>query len=271
MDDLDLKNFAVELCRTAGTEAREYFRARDTLAVDRKGAQDWVSEADQNVEKMIREHLARTRPDDGVFGEEHGASPGASGFSWVIDPIDGTTNFVNGIPVWTIVLAGVCGGRTQIGVIHDPNNDETFVAVRGGGATLNGKSICVAEGVMLDSGTVAVGYSNRVEGSNVVPLIAALVERGAMFHRNASGALSLAYVAAGRLLGYLEEHMNAWDCLAGQLLVEEAGGKVEEQNADAMIAQGGRVVVGTQAVFHDLQSMANAAWPGPDQPIDRQP
>lgn len=256
------RDFAVDLCREAGEAAKGYFANRGTLAVDMKGAQDWVSEADKNVELLIRARLAADFPDDGIFGEEHGASPGKSGFDWVIDPIDGTTNFVNGIPAWAIVLAGVSDGRTQVGVIHDPMAGETFAAHRGGGAALNGAPMRVADGVTLESGTVAVGYSNRIEAANVVPVIAALVARGAMFHRNASGALSLAYVAAGRLLGYVEEHMNAWDCLAGQLLVEEAGGRVEAQDAGVMIRDGGRVIAGSRDVFDELTAIAESAWAG---------
>lgn len=252
--------FAVKLCREAGQLALSYFADRSELVVDKKGAQDWVSEADRNVELLIRKRLAEAWPDDGVYGEEHAPTPGTSGFNWVIDPIDGTTNFVNGIPSWTIVLAGVAAGRTEVAVIHDPNVDETYAARRGTGATLNGLDMRVAAGTELESGTVAVGYSNRVEASNVIPVVAGLIARGAMFHRNASGALSIAYVAAGRLLGYVEEHMNAWDCLAGQLLVEEAGGRVEPQDADDMIRAGGRVVVGTPDVFDTLVALADDAW-----------
>lgn len=256
----DRRAFAVELCREAGKLAVSYFADPASLSVDRKGAQDWVSEADRNVELLIRKRLAEAWPEDGVYGEEHDPTPGTSGFDWVIDPIDGTTNFVNGIPAWTIVLAGVRDGRTEIGVIYDPNVDEIYVALRGQGATLNGAPMVVATGTGLDSGTVAVGYSNRVEAGNVLPVIAELIALGAMYHRNASGALSIAYVAAGRLLGYMEEHMNAWDCLAGQLLVEEAGGRVEVQDAGDMIRDGGRVVVGTPDVFDALVSIADDAW-----------
>ena len=109
----------------------------------------------------------------------------------------------------------------------------------------------VASGTALESGTVSIGYSNRVEAAHVVPVIADLVARGALYHRNASGALSLAYVAAGRMLGYVEEHMNAWDCLAGQLMIEEAGGVIEDQDAGQMIREGGRVIAGTPDVFGD--------------------
>ncbi|WP_300019372.1 inositol monophosphatase family protein [uncultured Roseobacter sp.] len=252
--------FAIDLCQSAGRKAREYFENRDQLNVDQKGAQDWVSDADRNVEVFIREQIAAGWPEDGIFGEEHGDTAGQSGFDWVIDPIDGTTNFVNGIPNWTVVLAGVSDGKTQVGVIHDPITNETFSAVRGGGATLNGAPMHVATGTALENGTVAVGYSNRVTAESIVPVVGALIAQGAMFHRNGSGALSLAYVASGRLLGYLEEHMNAWDCLAGQLMIAEAGGVVEAQNADDMIRGGGRVITGTPDVFDTLKGIATSAW-----------
>ena len=261
MDQLsERRDFAVAVCKEAGVVASRYFADRGALVIDQKGAQDWVSEADKNVEIFIRQRIAEDWPEDGIFGEEHADSKGTSGFDWVIDPIDGTTNFVNGIPAWTIVLAGVSEGQTQVGVIHEPNVDETYVATRGGGARLNGAEMQVAAGVALKDGTVSVGYSNRIEARHVVPVVADLIERGAMFHRNASGALSLAYVAAGRLLGYVEEHMNAWDCLAGQLLVAEAGGVVEDQDANAMIRDGGRVIVGTPDVFPTLLAIAEDAW-----------
>ncbi|WP_299196902.1 inositol monophosphatase family protein [uncultured Tateyamaria sp.] len=252
--------FATELCHAAGGVARDYFANRATLVVDQKGTQDWVSEADRNVETYIRKQIETAWPDDGIVGEEYTPKAGSSGFDWVVDPIDGTTNFVNGIPTWTIVLAGVRDGRTELGVIHDPIVGETFAALRGVGAQLNDAPMRVASGTPLTAGTVAVGYSNRVEARHVVPIVAGLIERGAMFHRNASGALSLAYVAAGRLLGYVEEHMNAWDCLAGQLLVSEAGGVIEDQDADAMIREGGRVIVGTPDVFEILLEMSENAW-----------
>lgn len=261
MDKLrDRHQFATRLCHEAGGEALSYFKDRGNLSVDQKGTQDWVSQADRNVELLIRARLAEAWPEDGIYGEEHDPKRGTSGFDWVIDPIDGTTNFVNGIPLWTIVLAGVVEGQTEVGVIHDPNVGETYTALRGDGAYLNGDRMRVAAGTPLSSGSVSVGYSNRVEATNVLPVLTELVTRGAMYHRNASGALSIAYVAAGRLLGYMEEHMNAWDCLAGQLLVEEAGGRVEVQDAGDMIRDGGRVVLGTPDVFDALVEIADSAW-----------
>ena len=238
--------FANSLARSAGSLAKEYFSDHQSLTIDRKGPQDWVSEADREVERFVRSEISKAWPNDGIVGEEFGAEAGDAEFLWVIDPIDGTTNFVNGIPNWTVVLAGVSGGQTQTGVIHDPMLDETFAAQLGRGASLNGESLRVALGTALKDGTVAVGYSNRVTANNIVPVVGGLIAKGAMFHRNASGALSLAYVAAGRFLGYLEEHMNAWDCLAGQLLVKEAGGIAELQSADTLIRGGGRIVAQSQ-------------------------
>ena len=251
---------SVEISRQAGRLALKYFKDQDALVVDHKGHQDFVSQADKNVELLTRELIAQAFPEDGIVGEEYAPSPGTSGFTWVIDPIDGTTNFINGIPAWTVVLAGVQDGRTQVGVIHDPSLDETFVATKGKGATLNGEPLVLNDTRALSDGTVGVGYSNRVDDQGIIRLVNSLVHEGTMFYRNASGALSLAYVAAGRLLGYSEEHMNAWDCLAGQLIVAEAGGRVEIQDADSMIRDGGRVVVGTPMIFDRLLEISLTAF-----------
>ncbi|MBT8458935.1 MAG: inositol monophosphatase [Boseongicola sp.] len=249
-----------DICRQAGQLALKYFREQDTLVIDHKGHQDFVSQADRNVESLTRELLGKAFPEDAIVGEEHAPTSGTSGFTWVIDPIDGTTNFINGIPAWTVVVAGVRDGMTACGVIHDPVNDETFVAVKGEGARLNGAPLKLNDARKLSEGTIGVGYSSRVDDRGIVQLVSALIEEGSMFYRNASGALSLAYVAAGRLLGYSEEHMNAWDCLAGQLVVAEAGGRVEEQDSDAMIRDGGRVVVGTATVFDQLLELSKKAF-----------
>lgn len=252
--------FAIAACRRAGETAASRFAARDRLAIEAKGPQDWVSEADREVEALLRGQIAAAWPDDAIVGEEHGAQEGRSGFVWVIDPIDGTTNFISGIPAWAVVLAGVSGGRVRLGVIHDPVHGETFAAIEGGGATLNGAPIGVRRGTALAEGSVAIGLSGRTESRHAVALVAGLLGRGALFCRTGSGALSLAWVAAGRYLGYVEEHMNAWDCLAGQLLVREAGGRIEAQDADRMIREGGRVIAAGADLFDALRAIAEEAW-----------
>jgi len=262
MDNASKVAKALEIAEAAGRLGLDYFQRRDTLEVEVKGHQDFVSEADKQVELFVRRELSAAFPDDAIVGEEHDPTPGGSGFTWVIDPIDGTTNFVTGIPAWTVVLAGVWQGRTEIGIIVDPNHDDRYVAVRGGGATQNGRPLALKDGPTLRDGSIGVGFSNRVRTKGIAALVGGLLDAGGVFHRNASGALSLAYVAAGRLLGYSEEHMNAWDCLAGQLLVFEAGGCVEDQDADRMIADGGRVIVGAPSVFPELRKISEVAFGG---------
>lgn len=251
---------ARRIAEDAGALALDYFRGFEGLSVEVKSHQDFVSEADTNVEAFVRKALAAAFPDDAIVGEEDVPVPGTSGFTWVIDPIDGTTNFIHGIPGWTVVLAGVVGSRTEVGVIHDPNHDEMYHARRACGAYCNDRALYVLSGRDIRTGSVGVGFSGRTRAGGIKRLIEEVINSGGVFYRNASGALSLAYVASGKLLGYVEEHMNAWDCLAGQLLVAEAGGIIEEQDAALMIAHGGRVITGTPEVFGDLLAMAERAY-----------
>ncbi len=219
-----------------------------------------MSEADREVELVIRAAIAATYPDDAIVGEEHPPVEGQSGFVWVIDPIDGTANFVAGIPAWCVAIACVRDGVSVVGVVHEPSVGETFHARRGGGAFLNGEPIRVSSSQSLGEGTLGVGSSNRAEQHQVVGLIDALLSQGGVFYRNASGALMLAYVAAGRLIGYSEPHMNAWDCLASFCLVEEAGGKVVPPNPRTVVADGTVAIAGAPGVFEAIRSLSNAAF-----------
>lgn len=247
--------FARNLAREAGDRALAHFREIGSLVIEPKGVQDMVSNADREVERLVRDRIGEAFPDDGIIGEEYDPVSGTSGFVWVIDPIDGTANFVRGIPAWTVVLACVRGGVTEIGVIHEPCNDEMFWAARGAGAHLNDDPIRIAETSGINDGSVGVGMNNRTPTGMVVRFIEELLANGGIFYRNASGALMLAYVAAGRLIGYVEPHMNAWDCLAGQLLTAEAGGKVEPQDMGTMLTTGGRVIASAPAVYDALYEM----------------
>lgn len=251
---------AREIAKKAGDEALRYFRSFETLEIDRKGHQDLVSEGDRNVELLVRAEILAAFPDDGILGEEHAPKEGSSGFTWVIDPIDGTANFVRGIPVWAVVIAIVCGSEIEIGVTHDPVHDEMYHARRDGGAFINDKAISVSQNASLTNGTVGIGFSGRTKDRGIRNLIDGLLEEGSVFNRNASGAVSLAYVASGKFLGYSEEHMNAWDCLAGQLLIAEAGGQIEKQNASEMLVDGGRVIASAPGIFDDLLRISNKAF-----------
>lgn len=261
--DKDLQQrleLARRLAREAGELALSFFRSVGDLQIKQKGTQDLVSNADIEVELFIRKRLAEAFPDDGIVGEEHASVASRSGYTWVIDPIDGTANFVRAIPAWCVVLACVHEDQTKIGVICDPCHDEIYTAALDQGAFLNDSRMHVAASGSLDDGSIGVGMNNRTPHFMVTRIIELLIARGGIFYRNASGALMLAYVAAGRLIGYSEPHMNAWDCLAGQLLVAEAGGRVEKQSADGMLEHGGRVVVGTPGVFDELVMISNEAY-----------
>jgi len=252
--------FARKLTRQAGELAHGYFRSIGNLVIQSKGVQDMVSNADLDVETFIRGKLASSYPLDGIVGEEHDDVTSQSGFTWVIDPIDGTANFVAGIPAWCVILACVHEDETVIATIFEPSHDELFWATKGQGAYVNETRLQVSQTTGLDVGNTGVGMNGRTPAGMITRFIALLVERGGLFFRNASGGLMLAYVAAGRLIGYVEPHMNAWDCLAGQLLIAEAGGRVELQSANYMLTNGGRVIASGPTVFEELVDMADQTF-----------
>ncbi|MEM9573663.1 MAG: inositol monophosphatase family protein [Pseudomonadota bacterium] len=261
MDD-DLKSrleFAKNTARSAGELGMKFFGSIGDLIVERKGAQDLVSVADRDVETFIREAIAINFPNDGVVGEEHENVVGQSGYTWVIDPIDGTSNFLSGIPAWCVILACVHEDQTKIGAIFEPSNNEMFWGSLGGGAYLNDMPIRVANTTGLNDGNLALGMKGNSDAAKISRFVMDLVDRGGVFFRNSSGGLMLSYVAAGRLIGYAEDHMNAWDCLAGQLLIAEAGGTIEKQSADDMLINGGRVIASAPTIFDELMSMAAGA------------
>ena len=234
------------LVREAGELARRHFENRESLVVESKtvGEYETVSEADRAVEEMIRENLGERFPTDGFLGEETGASSGSKEASpiWVVDPIDGTDCFVNGIPVWCVSIALVVGGEIELGAVYDPNAGELFAARRGHGAYLGRQAIHASRVPTLADGVVGVGISHRVRPQPTLGIMERLLEAGGMYQRNGSGALMLCYVAAGRLIGYYEPHINSWDALAGIVLVREAGGWVNDFLADDGLMSGNPVL-----------------------------
>ncbi|MFD1987182.1 inositol monophosphatase family protein [Mesorhizobium newzealandense] len=251
--------FAIDLARRAGELGLKYFRDLDSLTIESKGHQDLVSEADREVELFLRAAIAADYLQDGI-GEELASVTGSTGYVWVIDPIDGTANFVRGIPAWCVVIACARHGETVVGVIHEPSTGETFHGRLGGGAFVNGRPIRTSAATSLEEGSVGTGFSNRDDTENVAVLVRMILAEGGVFFRNASGALMLAYVAAGRLLGYVEEHMNAWDCLAGMLLVEEAGGTVVKPDPTTVLQNGTLVISGGRGVFPKLHQLGSEAF-----------
>lgn len=250
---------AQDIAEEAGALALDYFRRRKDLTIEIKGGlQDVVSIADKNVETLIRDRLHTSFPEDGILGEEHGVDQGSSGFTWVVDPIDGTSAFVHGLPSWCVSIALLSGSDLVMGVIRVPCGDESFAAVKGGGATLNGEALRLDSSKTLQNSLTGIGANNAVPPEMIGALITGLMARGGNYIRTGSGAQMLALVAAGRLAGFYEPSMHAWDCLAGYCLVAEAGGSYRPFPVEgAAILEGGPVLAAGPGAFEELSALAS--------------
>ncbi len=213
------------IARDAGALALDYFRQQDSLVIDRKGHQDFVSQADRDVELNVRAALDKAFPDDSIVGEEHAPTQGSSGFTWVIDPIDGTTCFLLGLPQWCVVLSYVIDSKPVVAVIYHAMGDEMFSATQAGGTRVNDTPVRVADSTSVTEGLIAVGAAQVAEPNKSAQFISQLVQSGGMYMRIGACALALCYVASGRLLAAFEPWVSPWDDLAGMLLVQEAGGR----------------------------------------------
>lgn len=221
--DLDRREtFLRDVLASAGALALDGFSRQARGPVGMKGPQDYLTETDGAVEAHIRASIAAAFPADGFLGEETGGEPGD--VAWVVDPIDGTANFARSIPHFCVSIALVANGEVQLGAIVNPALGETYTARLGRGAVRDGRRITVADTVDMRATSFELGWSTREPLERYIQAQTALYEAGANVRRAASGAMGLAYVADGRSDGYAELHMNAWDCLAGLLLVREAGG-----------------------------------------------
>jgi myo-inositol-1(or 4)-monophosphatase len=253
---------AQAIARRAGRRALEMFRDRDRLVVESKGLQDMVSAADREIELMIRAQVHASFAGDGVLGEEGGLERADARYLWVIDPIDGTACFVNGMHAWCLSIGVLCDGRPVIGAVYDPNSDELFHALEGEGAFVNGNRLRVSDAASVSEGVIGVGFSHRVPVRAFIPFLDRTLAGGGMFIRNGSGALMLAYVAAGRLIGYYEPHINAWDCLAGIVLVREAGGLVNDFLAGDGLARGNPIIAAGPKFYAVLAAAIDHGYGG---------
>ena len=249
------------IAREAGAMALDYFNRRDSLVIETKrDLQDVVSIADRNVETLIRERVEAALPGDGFLGEEFGHTAGTSGYTWVVDPIDGTAPFVNGMPNWCVSIAVLHDGVPVIGVIDAPCHGEVYAAATGRGAELNGRRLSLDPSRTIRNGMTGLGANSYVTPEAVADIVSRLLHEGGTFMRNGSGALMLAYVAAGRLVGYYEPYMHAWDCLAGYCLVTEAGGwHLPFPTEGEKLTRGSPVVAAGPGARTDLQKLAGLA------------
>jgi myo-inositol-1(or 4)-monophosphatase len=222
--DLEL---AERSARAAGEVLLGYY-GREPEGLDSKSSEtDLVSDADREAERAIRELLQAERPDDGLLAEEGSQSDGESGRRWIVDPLDGTINFLYGFPAWAVSIALEDSDGLAVGVVHSPVHRETFSAARGEGARLGDRPLRVRDPSQLSRAMVATGFSYEPERrSEQAEVMRRLLPRARDIRRAGAAALDLAWVAAGRVDAYYERGLQAWDWAAGQLLVKEAGGAV---------------------------------------------
>jgi myo-inositol-1(or 4)-monophosphatase len=244
---------AVEAARAAGAVIQEGARNRASLAIERKMTNDFVSVIDKGAERVIIDTLASRFPDHAFKAEESGES-GESRHTWLIDPLDGTTNFLHGIPYYCVSIALRIDDAVAVGVIFDPVSGRLFTATRGGGAFLDGEAIRVSGRAGLTEAVVGTGlpFKDWHYLDDYMASLRVIMQRCAGVRRPGAAALDLASVAAGWVDGHWEKGLNAWDVGAGSLLVEEAGGKVSSFDGSASFLNSGQVIAGTPGVHAEL-------------------
>jgi myo-inositol-1(or 4)-monophosphatase len=256
---------AEDAVRQAAVLAMDFFGRRGELKVDSKGLQDLVSQADRDCEAVIATSLERRFPADSFLGEEGGLKQRGP-MLWVVDPIDGTSNFVRGIAHWCLSLGLVVDSRALLGFIYDPVADEMFSATSGGGARLNGSPIQVSGETDIRRARIGLGFSYRRPVAPHATDVRTLLDAGCEYLRLGSGALGLAYTAAGRLDGYFERHINLWDVAAGLVIVEEAGGRLNDFLREDVVAKGNEILAATPALFDRLRGLLDRAGNGTAEP-----
>jgi myo-inositol-1(or 4)-monophosphatase len=255
-------NVMIKAARKAARALLRDFGEVENLQVSAKGPADFVSRADTRAEALIREELTEARPNYGWLGEESGGAPGADPTRrWIVDPLDGTTNFLHGLPHWSISIALEHKREIVAAVVYDPVKDEMFVAEKGAGAYLNDRRLRVSGRRDLAEMVFATGIPAATRGDlgGALREIAAVSLRSAGVRRIGSAALDLAYVAAGRFDGFWERGLGAWDVAAGALLVREAGGFVGPMDQGGDPIEGGSIVASNAAGLEPLTHLLRAA------------
>jgi myo-inositol-1(or 4)-monophosphatase len=246
-----LLDLAERVAQAAGGLLVERFHGAASGVETKSSATDPVSDADRDAEALIAELLRAERPHDALLGEEGAGAGGESGLEWVIDPLDGTVNFLYGIPQWAVSIACRDGGRTVAAVVHDPLRGETFSAARGQGCRLNGATLRLREAPPLAHARVGTGFSYvAAERGLQTAIVARVLPLARDIRRAGSAALDLAWVAAGRLDAFYEHGLAEWDHAAGDLLVREAGGVVLPLPAAGGLRPG--VLAGAAALAAEL-------------------
>ncbi len=257
-------NTAVRAARQAGTVISRSFSHVDSLKVDSKSRNDFVSDVDRLAEETIIQTLRKAYPNHAILAEESGAAEyGNDEYRWIIDPLDGTTNFLHGFPQFAVSIALQYRGKLDQAVVYDPISQDLYTASRGNGAQLNGRRIRVAARKGLEGALLGTGFPFRRHEllDTYLETFKALFADTAGIRRPGSAALDLAYVAAGRLDGFWEFDLKPWDTAAGALLVMEAGGKVGDFAGGEDYLQSGNVIAGNLKVFEAMHQLIKPCLP----------
>ncbi len=257
MDLLKISQQTIELSREVGAYIREEAKGFDHHIVEEKGLNDLVSYVDKTAEEKIVEGLRKILPEAGFISEEGTAGYTREEFRWVVDPLDGTTNFTHGLPVYAVSIALIQQEELVVGVVYEINKDEMFWAVKGKGAWLNDQQIKVSSRVKLSESLLATGfpYYNFEQMSAYLKILNEFMQSTHGLRRMGSAAVDLVYVACGRFEGFFEYNLNAWDVAAGSLIVKEAGGEVTDFSLgdnflfDREIIAGGKVLKQMQIII----------------------
>ena len=253
-------NIAVKAARRAGNIINRASLDLSQLKVGVKQHSDYVTEVDRAAEATIIETLREAYPSHGILAEESGLHDETADFQWIIDPLDGTTNFIHGFPQYAVSIALAQGGQLQQAVVYDPTRNELFTASRGGGAFLNGKRMRVSGRRRLSEALIGTGFPYRVfdHVDAYIAIFKDITQRSAGVRRPGAASLDLAYVACGRLDGFWEFGLSPWDMAAGALLILEAGGMVSDLAGEGRYLETGNIVAGTPNVFAPLQQIVMA-------------
>lgn len=249
-----LLNIAVRAARRAGDIIVRAIPRLEAVEIHSKGRNDFVTEVDRAAEADIIETVRRLHPDHAFLAEESGASANQSDVVWIIDPLDGTTNFMHGFPTFAVSIGVQVKGRMEHAVVFDPMRQELFTASRGDGAQLEGKRIRVSKQTTLEGSLIATGFPFRSDSpwlDEYLAMLKVVMTKAAGLRRPGAAALDLAYVAAGRVDGFWEMGLKPWDTAAGTLLITEAGGRVGTLTGDDY-KQGGHIIAGTPKVYAAL-------------------
>ena len=247
-------NIAIRAAHRAGDFIVRKINKIPDLKIEVKARNDYVTEVDREAESLIIEELLKAFPSHGIVAEESGVIEGKDEYRWIIDPLDGTTNYLHGFPHYAVSIACEHRGRLTHGAIYDPIKQELFAASRGDGATLNNRRIRVGNLKTIEGALIATGFPFKDPDKldEFLKLFSAFFIPASDIRRAGSASLDMAYVAAGRLDGYWESGLNAWDLAAGALIVREAGGLVTDYSGDGNFLENGQIVVGNSRIIADM-------------------